>query len=117
MKARLPVNFTTSQKAAYTAEINRQILENDEKFERDRVAVILWTLHTEFGFGEKRLKKFWKSLYVQHQKLREYYQMMPSDDGWLCKRKLKDSGIDIDEWYKELPPNKIVEQKRGPKTI
>ena len=116
MKARLPANFTKSQRSAYNAEIYRQILENDEKFERDSIAVILWTLHEEFGFGEKRLKKFWKSLYFAHQQMREYYQMSPDDDGWLCKRKLKENGIDIDEWYKELPPNKIVDQKRGLKT-
>lgn len=34
-------------------------------------------------------------------KLREYYLMEQADDGWLARKKLKDIGCDIEEWYRE----------------
>lgn len=33
--------------------------------------------------------------------IREYYLMEQADDGWLARKKLKDIGCDIEEWYRE----------------
>lgn len=57
MKARLPVRLSKSQREAMNREINRQILENDTKFAMDADASVLWTLHTVFGFGKKKVEK------------------------------------------------------------
>ncbi len=82
-------------------EINRQILENDERFSIDLDSTVLYTLSKFFGFGEKRLKRFWELFLREHIALREYYQIDPEDDGWLCRKFLKDKGIDIEEWYRK----------------
>lgn len=104
------VELNAAEKRAMDAEIWKQILENDKKFEMDRESVILWTLHVRFGFGEKRLREFWETLYDESKKLREYYQMGPSDDGYLARRNLRSIGIDMKEWYDELGDSKIEER-------
>ena len=82
-------------------EINKQILEQDLQFQMDNDSAILEMLHVHFGFGAKRLKKAWKLFYAEHQKLREYYEMSPEDGGWLCRQRLKQIGVDVEQWYKE----------------
>ena len=67
----------------------------------DKESSILWMLHTQFGFGPKRLKLAWKLFYAETLKLREHYLMEQADDGWLARKKLKDIGCDIEEWYRE----------------
>ena len=73
----------------------------DRAFDMDKESSILWMLHTQFGFGPKRLKLAWKLFYAETLKLREYYLMDQEDDGWLARQKLKDIGCDIEEWYRE----------------
>ena len=101
MKARLPIQLSSSQRKAMNQEINRQILEHDEKFSKDFDSMVLWTLHVCFGFGKKRLKRFWDIFLSEHKRLREYYELDPGDDGWLYRYKLKDIGVDVESWYEE----------------
>jgi len=101
MKARLPYKMTAEQKKAMNEEINRQIIENDTKFSIDHDATVLYTLYVTFGFGPKRLRRFWDACLKNIIELREYYQFGPEDDGWICRRKLKDIGVDVEAWYKE----------------
>lgn len=86
---------------ALDQEIKKQIVENDRAFDMDKESSILWMLHTQFGFGPKRLKLAWKLFYAETLKLREHYLMEQADDGWLARKKLKDIGCDIEEWYRE----------------
>lgn len=101
MKARIPLNLNANQRKAMNDEINRQILENDKEFSVDLYSIILYTLSKFFGFGKKRLKRFWKLLLTEHIALRKHYQMNPEDDGWLCRKFLKEKGVDVEKWYQE----------------
>lgn len=89
------------EEGALDREIKKQIVENDRAFDMDKESSILWMLHTQFGFGPKRLKLAWKLFYAETLKLREHYLMEQADDGWLARKKLKDIGCDIEEWYRE----------------
>lgn len=82
------VQFNKAEERALDQEIKKQIVENDRAFDMDKESSILWMLHTQFDFGPKRLK------------LREHYLMEQADDGWLARKKLKDIGCDIEEWYR-----------------
>lgn len=93
--------MSSAQRKAMNDEINRQILEHDEAFSMDADATVLWTLHKCFGFGKKRLKRFWDYCFREHKRLRDYYELPSEDDGWLYKRLLKDIGVDIEEWYRK----------------
>ena len=95
------VQFNKAEERALDQEIKKQIVENDRAFDMDKESSILWMLHTQFGFGPKRLKLAWKLFYAETLKLREYYLMEQADDGWLARKKLKDIGCDIEKWYRE----------------
>jgi thymidylate synthase (FAD) len=95
------VQFNKAEEKALNQAINEQIVANDRAFDMDKESSILWMLHTQFGFGPKRLKLAWKLFYAETLKLREYYLMDQEDDGWLARQKLKDIGCDIEEWYRE----------------
>lgn len=64
---------------------------------------ILYTLHTEFGFGKERLRKFFVAMVRNHKDMTERFRS-DGDDGhyWVMAKRLKDDGIDIDEFEKEV---------------
>ena len=77
-------------------ELNR--IGNNKNCEID--AAVLLTLHREFGFGETRLKRFFKSFMTIIPGMLDMYAMddCKDDRKWLCAHKLKDeTGIDISE--------------------
>lgn len=96
------VNLNAKEKAALDKEIDRQIVEHDRQFDMDKESSILWMLHKEFGFGPKRLRKAWELLWAASEELRKYYELEHGDEAWISRQKLKDIGVDIEQWYKEL---------------
>ena len=59
------VQFNKAEEKALNHAINEQIVENDRAFDMDKESSILWMLHTQFGFGPKRLKLAWKLFYAE----------------------------------------------------
>lgn len=106
MKARVwngnPVGaeLTSKEQKALDKEIMKRIVELDTQHSNDVDAMILYTLHVHFGFGKKRLREFYDALSTEHQQLIKHYEM-PDDVPWLCKQKLKDIGVDVEEWNAE----------------
>ena len=95
-------SLSPTQRKAMMAEINRQILEQDKKYKLDMDAAVLWVLHESFGFGEKRLKRFFNAFSEKHEELRNYYELEGDANTWLCRYLLKrDAGVDIEAWEKE----------------
>lgn len=101
MKARIPFSMTSAQKKAMNDEINRQILERDKMYSMDFDSTVLYVLYITFGFGKKRLRRFWDAFIKNHDELRRYYEMGSEDNAWLCRWKLKEIGVDVEAWYKE----------------
>ena len=95
------VEFNKAEKRALYKAIGEQIVEMDRQMELDRDSSILWMLHEQFGFGHDRLFKAWKLMYADNKKLQAHYEMGPEDGGWLCRRKLKEYGVDLERWYKD----------------
>ena len=81
------VSLSKEEQRAMNAEINRQIAENYKEWLVNLDAMVLWTLHTYLGFGEKRLKQFYKEFTKQHIELMQYYEC----DG-VCVGELYDNG-------------------------
>lgn len=101
-KQRKPLILNSEQKKAMNKEINRQILENDMKFSKDYDAAVLWTLRVCYGFGRKRIRRFWDCFLAEHQRLRECYEQNPGSKETDYKELLKKIGVDIDAWYEEV---------------
>lgn len=101
MKAWTGKRITAADKKIIDIEIKSQLAEYDKKHTQEIEALVLWVLHEQYGFGEKRLKRFYDSFDNEIAALLKRYEMDENDDVWLCTRKLKDAGIDISKWSKE----------------
>ena len=100
------VEFTATERKAMNLEINRQIMEKDEKYKEDIDAMVLYVLMVHYGWKRRRLRKFWDAFIKEHKALREYYLMDdPGDNEWLAHWKLKQIGVDIHQWYQEDEQN------------
>jgi len=95
--------LTRPQKKAMDKEINAQILEKDMAYYLDMDAAVLWVLRVGFGFGKKRLRRFFDLFGSLHAELCKHYELDDDDNGiWLCRQQLKDYGVDVEAWEKEL---------------
>lgn len=93
--------MSAAEKKAMDMEIQRQLAEYDRKHIREIDALVLWELHEQFGFGNKRLKKFYDNFSRGIEALIRRYEMEHGDDVWLCTYKLKEIGCDLEKWEKE----------------
>lgn len=93
--------MSAAEKKAMDMEIQRQLAEYDRKHIREIDALVLWELHEQLGFGNKRLKKFYDNFSRGIEALIRCYEMEQGDDVWLCTYKLKEIGCDLEKWEKE----------------
>lgn len=94
--------MTAAQSQAMKREINKQILARDSEYWLDIDACTLWVLHKRFGFGKRRLRRFYESFQQEHERLREYYEMTDEPSNWICRVLLKrETGVDVEEWEGE----------------
>lgn len=94
-------DLTAAEKNAMDKEIKRQLAEYDFKHKIEIQALILWQLHEQFSFGEKRLKRFYYNFDKALDNLLNRYKLNDKDAIWLCTLKLKEIGIDIESWNEE----------------
>ena len=94
--------LTNAEKKAMDMEIRRQLAEFDRKNKQEIDAMVLWVLMDEFGFGEKRLRRFHDIFDDKIRSLVCRYQMDEDDEVWLCTEMLRRRGIDINQWNKEV---------------
>ena len=94
-------HLSAKQKKAMDMEINREIVEYTDRHVSELIALIFWTLHERYGFGEKRLRTLFDLYHQAADELKEKYERGEDDEPWLCTRKLKEIGIDILAWEKE----------------
>ena len=80
-------------------EINQQILQSDKEYQLDLDTMVLWSLKQFAGWGPKKLKAFYYFMFKEHLRMREFYEL---DDLYPERHKLKERGVDIEEWYKDL---------------
>lgn len=91
------VELTANEKRAMDMEIRRQLTDYNNKNLDNIDALVLWTLHTEYGFGKKRLLKFYNAFNDLFYDLSKYYEFEDDKIPWLYTQKLKEYGIDIKE--------------------
>ena len=100
MKSRRRWVPNSKQREIMNHEINKYVIEVNDQYQKDFDAMIVWYVHVHLGFGKKRLRRFYDGFRKEYERLIEHYQMQ-GDTGWLCRYKLKEIGVDIDEWVKE----------------
>lgn len=80
-------------------EARRQVYEARDKLFNDMDAVVLWSLHETFGFGADRLRRFYDEFKRQYSELQQHYEL-GNDTPFVCKERLKQIGVDVEEWDK-----------------
>lgn len=94
------MDLTVAERKAMDMEIRRQCAEYNSKNLNEIDAMVLWHLHEEFGFGKKRLMRFYESFSDRVADLSAKYEMDEEKIPWMYQCKLKDYGIDIEELNK-----------------
>ncbi len=97
MKARTPAYFSKQEQKILDNEIAKLMAQAEKDLSLNIDIAILYTLHKTFGFGKKRLKRFYDSIQVEHDNLVNHY-VMPDDYLWLCEQKLKEIDVNVREW-------------------
>lgn len=92
MRARIPGgNLSKSVKN----DIAKQFYLLLDKYNYEASVQVIHILHFEFGFGEKRLKRFAELLNQMQQEQKERYELENEDTPWICEEQLRQSGIDF----------------------
>lgn len=82
--------------------VRDEALRVEAELRSDVDAMILYVLHSHYGWGPKRLRQFWDVFIEEHRELRDHYEMhSPGDNAYLAKRKLKEIGVDVEAWEAE----------------
>jgi hypothetical protein len=96
--------LSPSQEKMMMRTIKKQCAEYWKKHELELMALILWQLHAnpKTRWGKKRLKQFFMDFTPLLDDLLNRYDMETDDEKfWLCTYKLKEIGVDLEEWQKE----------------
>lgn len=100
--------FTVEEQRAMDMEIERQLAEWNLKNARELASMSIWILHEEFGFGPERLKRFFMAFHKNIDELNARYRPDKGEDDldskFLCSLKVKEYGIDLDAWEREVLP-------------
>ena len=94
--------LTAAEEKALNMTVRQKLAEHDRQNCNEIDAMILYILHTEFGFGEKRLRQFYDTFVPAINELCNRYEMEACDNPWLCTHKLKEHGIDIEAWNADI---------------
>jgi hypothetical protein len=95
MEAKIPYRMTNKERKAMEEEIRSQIEAARQEDSDEYDAAVLWALHLCFGFGKKRLRRFY-----------DFYCKLYLNSGrWKYGRSeidmLKSIGVDIERWNRE----------------
>ena len=95
MKAKVPYMMSKKQHQAMDEEIKKQIEQAEQSRGTEWDAAILWALHLCFGFGKKRLRRFF-DFFVKLYNTNNRWQIGADNIEFL-----KGIGVDIEEWNRE----------------
>lgn len=99
------VEFNRSEQKAMEKEFAKEFAEFDKAHAKEIDSLVLHVLRQEFGFGPKRMKRFYMAFMPAMQELLKRYEMEDGEQVWLCthmvEEYLKSYGTSLDEWEKE----------------
>ena len=95
--------MTVAEQKALDIEAAKAYAEYDRKNANEIDAILLCYLNLKYGWAYKKLKEAYFGIAPEIEKLAERYEMTGNGDRvWLATHHLKEMGIDIEEWRKEL---------------
>lgn len=106
--------LTPAMQRAVRDEARREILRQRELFDADFDAMALMVLHRRFGFGPKRLRRFYDEFIEYYEEMRAFYNGEDADGKIInddtaifkCRAELLKIGVDVLQW------NAAISRKR-----
>ena len=96
MKALTRRKLTVSEQRQVSDAIDEQLAENVRRMSGDVAATVLWALRQEYGFGKKRLCRFYDAFRPLLRELAERYEMHDGVE-YVCRVKLREIGVEVDD--------------------
>lgn len=92
--------------------IEKQLAESLRKRDLEIEARVMYAIRAITEFDETELRRVYDDIDESLDALATHYEMHEDDDlTWLCMKKLRDDGIDIERWSKENEEKRKVEGK------
>lgn len=88
--------FTKKEQQAIDMEVRKLVAEQNDVYNKDLDAVLLFVLRQEFGFGRKRLEQFFNAAKKISKTYHAQYQSKDTSLPEHCKSELLKIGVDID---------------------
>lgn len=98
-------SMSKEERKAMNAEIRMQCVKTCEQLELDYDTMIAYVLNIELGYGEKRLKEFFKKVIEARKDLKEFYECEERNDDThfhAMREHLKHNKIDIEKIRNEI---------------
>lgn len=103
MKVRINNNTpNATQRKALRAECVKEFDKLLADYNRQVALQVLYILRFDFGFGQERLRRFSDKLAEMQITTIDRYEATDGDVPDICEIKLRDSGINVDEFLKEV---------------
>ena len=100
VRVRLGRNQPNSQqKKALKQECKKEFFLLLENYNKQVALQIMYILHFDFGFGNKRLHQFFEKLKQMQAQHIEQYEVKDDDVPDICEIKLRDDGINFEEFF------------------
>lgn len=96
MKSLIRRKLTVSEQRQVSDAIDEQLAENVRRMSGDVAAAVLWALRQEYGFGKKRLCRFYDAFRPLLRELAERYEMHDGVE-YVCRVKLREIGVEVDD--------------------
>lgn len=100
-------SMTKEEKKARNAAVRNAVLETCNKFEIDYDTVMIYILHYYYGFGDKRIREFHRTLIKEREEMKKFYSADVGQNEtdihfFAMREKLKSEGIDVEAIRNEL---------------
>lgn len=96
------VTLTPAENKALDREIEKQLAEKLREQDLEIEARVLYAIRSITGYGKIKLRRVYDEVDEALLALADHYDMHDDDDlTWLCIKKLKDDGIDVEQWSRE----------------
>ena len=92
---------TSAQRKALRQECVKEFDKLLADYNKQVALQVLYILRFEYGFGQERLKRFSDKLAEMQITTIDRYEATDSDVPDICEIKLRESGINLDEFFKE----------------
>lgn len=106
------ITLTPAEQKVLDRAIEDQLAESLRKRDLEIEARVLYAIRSMTDYDDTELRQLYDNVDESLDALANHYEMHDDDDlTWLCIKKLKDDGIDVEKWSKENEEKRKAQEK------